>query len=745
MIKLRRSAKTESPVRPQQAEAQPVSRRRLLRAALLAAGMVIILMTTLLSISPKRYRLSVGMVPTATIFATKDVVDEISTQSARALAAAAVTPTYKFDASVTDQVLEDLDALLAQLSAVRQYAQTLTDYGPNRQYSQEELEYAAEMLTMLSLRDFQLTTLMNTGQEQFDELSVSLRSAVRNTMQGHVSQGQENVAINSIMQILGYKTTVGLLQNVVNPALKAVIAPNMIIDQEQTNAAKAAAMEAVEPIVYKQGQSIVVRGEGRIRQNQLDMLRTLGLLNDNEIDYQLYLGAFLLTSCALAVTAALLWFCFPKVIEDRRYLTVVFLSLMLSVLLGLIGKSLQMIYLAPLLTGTMLAALSLGALPSLPVSFCGSLIGTLILSSSTTATSLDFVALLTATVLASGTSALMLSPSKTQRAPLLQAGALSAVICFTVVLGFGLLNSNNTSGFVEKALFMGGSAVISTVLCLALQALMEPLLNLPTNDRLLSLSNPNHPLLRRLLLEAPGTYHHSILIANMAEACAEAVGANPLLARLGGYYHDIGKLKRPHYFKENQIGMGNLHDQTDPAVSAAIITSHIRDGIVLGKQYHLPKEILQIVEQHHGNSLVAYFYAKAGEPNDDSAFRYDSVPPETAEAAIVMLCDTVEAAIRSLNSPTPDEIRDFIWKLIKAKLDSGMLTGAPLSMRDLYGIRDTCSMVVHGIFHERIGYPNLAKPHPLARVRSTFSPARLGQTLAPAPDKSDKNGKQDQP
>ena len=710
-----------------------VSRQRLFRILMIAAGTLLVLLASFISISPKRYQLTVGMVPNVTIFATKDVVDEVTTQSNRNLAAAAVTPTYKFAEDVTEQVMTNLDNLFVQLSAVRQYAETLPDYGPARQYNKEELEYAAGMLNILTLRDYQLITLMNATATQFDELISSMRSAVRNTMQGHVSQGQENIAINSIMQILGYKTSVGLLQNVVHPVLKAVISPNMVIDQEQTDTAKEEAMKAVEPVVYKQGQSVVVRGEGRIRQNQIDMLRTLGLLNDNEIDYRLYGGAVLIVLCALCAMAAFLWLAFPGILSDIRYLAIIYLSLLLTVLFSFLGKSLQLIYLTPLITGSMLLTLTIGLLPSLPVNLCSALIGSLVLSSSASASPTDLGTLLVSSVLAATLASLILSRRSIQRSPVLQAGAAAAVTGFLSVLGFGLLYSNNTAGFLERALNMGGGIVIATILCIAGQALLEPAFNLPTNDRLMALSNPNHPLLRRLLLEAPGTYHHSILIANMAEASAEAVGANALLARLGGYYHDIGKLKRPHYFKENQIGIGNLHDQTDPAVSAAIITSHIRDGLVLGRQYRLPREILQIVEQHHGNSLVAYFYAKAGEPSDDSSFRYDSIPPQSAEAAIVMLCDTVEAAIRTLNAPTPEEIKAFIWKLIKGKLDTGMLSNSPLTIKDLYTIRDTCATVVHGIFHERIGYPDSDKQSPLAKMRSTFSASRLNPTPVAAP------------
>lgn len=722
MTKLNRATKNGSS-KTQSIYERLMSRQHLFRLSVIAVGTFLVLLSAIGSISPKRYQLSVGMVPNVTIFATKDVVDEVTTQANRSLAAASVTPTYKFAEDVTEQVMANLDNLLSQLSAVRQYAETLPDYGPTRQYTKEELDYASEMLTLMSLRDYQLITLMNANATQFEELTASLRSAVRNTMQGHVSQGQESTAINSIMQIIGYKTSVGLLQNVVHPALKAVIAPNMVIDQELTNAARESAMNAVEPVIYKQGQSIVVRGESRIRQNQIDMLRTLGLLNDNEIDYRLYGGAILILMCALSIMAVLLWFAFPQIVADARYLIIIYLSMLLTILLSFLGKSLQLIYLAPIITGPMTLSLTIGLLPSLPVNLVSSLVGALILSSATSASATDLSTLLLSTALSSLVASIFLGKKGIQRSPILQSGAMAAITGFIVVLGFGLLYSNNTVGLIERAAYISGGTVIATILCFAGQALLESIFNLPTNDRLMALSNPNHPLLRRLLLEAPGTYHHSILIANMAEASAEAVGANALLARLGGYYHDIGKLKRPHYFKENQIGIGNLHDQTDPAVSAAIITAHIRDGLVLGKQYRLPKEILQIVEQHHGNSLVAYFYAKAGEPSDDSSFRYDSIPPQSAEAAIVMLCDTVEAAIRTLNSPTPEEIKAFIWKLIKTKLDTGMLSNAPLTIKDLYTIQETCATVVHGIFHERIGYPDSDKQSPLAKMRSSFSAA----------------------
>lgn len=695
--------------------------KRLKRNLIIALGTLLVLVSFIASISPKRYNLSVGMVPGYTIFATRDLEDEIGTESNRLLAAAAVTPMYKFAEGITEQVLIAAENVFTQLSAVRQYAENLSGYNASRQYSQDELAYAANMLTLVNLRDYQLVTLMNATHTQYDELVTALRSAIKNTMQGHVSQGQENIAINSIMQIVGYKTSVGLLQNVVQPTLNAVIAPNMVIDQEQTQAAREAAMKAVEPVVYKLGQSIVVRGEGRVNTNQIAMLRELGLLNDDDIDFRLYGGALIIAIAAFAVIMILLFVSHPQLFDDNRLLSIIFILLLFIILLSNLGKTLQLIYITPIIIAAMLLSITIGTMPAVIINAFASLIASLILISATNATNSDFVTIFVCSLLSGTASALVLRGTKRQRSPILLAGSIAILINLIVVLGFGLLNNSSATTYLERSLYAGAAAGIATILCIAVQSVLETIFNLPTYNRLMELSNPNHPLLRRLLLEAPGTYHHCILIANMAEASAEAIGANALLARVGGYYHDIGKLKRPHYFKENQIGTGNLHDQTDPAVSAAIITAHVRDGMTLGKQYRLPKELMQIIEQHHGNSLVAYFYSKAGEPDDDSNFRYEGIPPQSAEAAIVMLCDTIEAAVRTLNSPTPEEIKAFIWKLIKSKLDSDLLTNAPLSFRDLYTIRDTCAQVVHGIFHERIEYPDSEKVSPLSRVLSSLS------------------------
>ncbi|MBO7385747.1 MAG: HDIG domain-containing protein, partial [Clostridia bacterium] len=234
--------------------------------------------------------------------------------------------------------------------------------------------------------------------------------------------------------------------------------------------------------------------------------------------------------------------------------------------------------------------------------------------------------------------------------------------------------------------------------------------------RLVELSNPNQPLLRRLLLEAPGTYHHSIIVANLAEAAAGEIGANGLLARVGAYYHDIGKIMRPMYFTENQLG-DNPHDRTDPRVSTAIITAHPKDGVQLLKEKRIPEEIRNIVLTHHGNSPVIYFYNKSltenGEANVDD-FRYPGPRPSTREEAIVMLADTVEAAARSIPNADKEKIRELIEKLVSQKIDDGQLDDCDISLRDISRIVSAFVTVLSGAFHDRIEYPkvDIPKKHP---------------------------------
>jgi len=252
--------------------------------------------------------------------------------------------------------------------------------------------------------------------------------------------------------------------------------------------------------------------------------------------------------------------------------------------------------------------------------------------------------------------------------------------------------------------------LLAAALAGGLLQLVEVPLGLVTAMKLIELSNPNQPLLRKLLVGAPGTYHHSIMVGNLAEAATEAVGGNSLLARVGAYYHDIGKSNRPYFFVDNQFGGDNPHDNLSPTLSAIIISSHVRDGVELAKQHHLPDAIVQFIRQHHGTTLMSYFYQRAlsldtGDGVVEEDFRYEGPRPQSKETAIVMLADASEATCRTLKHPNPQTIEQTVRRLISERLQDGQLDESDLTLRDLDTVARTFTRVLTGVFHQRVEYP----------------------------------------
>jgi putative nucleotidyltransferase with HDIG domain len=313
--------------------------------------------------------------------------------------------------------------------------------------------------------------------------------------------------------------------------------------------------------------------------------------------------------------------------------------------------------------------------------------------------------------IAAGTVTVILFKKMTQRATLMIAGLLSGLTVGAVYVIFALINYE---GWMDMLLYAGmglASGLVASVLAIGTLPMWESVFRMLTPMKLLEIANPNQPLLKQLLNEAPGTYHHSIMVGNMAERAAEVIGANSFIVRAGAYYHDIGKLKRPYFFVENQQGGKNPHDNIKPELSTQIITSHLTDGVDLVKKAKLPPVIVDMVREHHGNTAVMYFYHKTkksavnpDEVNIDD-FRYDGNPPVSKESAILMLADSVEAAVRSIENPTAQNVREMIDKIIKSRLDDGQLGDCDLTMREIKAIGDSFMTALVGLYHERVEYP----------------------------------------
>jgi len=307
-----------------------------------------------------------------------------------------------------------------------------------------------------------------------------------------------------------------------------------------------------------------------------------------------------------------------------------------------------------------------------------------------------------------------------------QAGIAMAVVNVGVVTAFGLLQTTDLAGLVQLELAAIASAAGSAVAAAGTFAVAGSVFGITTSYQLMELANPSQPLLRRLLLEAPGTYHHSLMVGNLAERAAEAVGADPLLVRVAAYYHDIGKLADPTAFIENQPAGGpNPHDEMTPEESSRVLAAHVANGIDIAYQYKLPKPVISFIPQHHGTGRMSYFWEKAreraveeagvvpgsaaadavAEAVDERRFRHKGPKPQTREAAILMLADSVEASVRSLSNHDEATIRTMVSRIISERLEDGQFDECDLTLRDLDHIREAFIAQLKGMYHRRIEYP----------------------------------------
>ncbi|CAM4326276.1 HDIG domain-containing protein [Paenibacillus phoenicis] len=512
-------------------------------------------------------------------------------------------------------------------------------------------------------------------------------------------------------------------REVVQELARLSITANKFYDEEATKAAKVEARENTPTVYIKQGDVLVHKGE-RITQEMYTLLEKNGLLKD-EVDYSPQLGLVLLS--LLMATGLIMFIRQSEGASRFKYNNAQFVMLLLIIFITIASMHVINIlqseqqafigYLAPIATGAMLITLLLDLPLAYLCSFLFSVLASIILNQRQSEMfdfQFGFFALVTSF------AAIFAIHRASQRSTLLKAGIM--ICLFGALSIFALQLIDNQDWTQTSTLYALGFSVagglLTTILVIGLMPFFEVTFGILSALKLVELSNPNHPLLRKLLTETPGTYHHSVMVGNLSEAAAEAIGANGLLCRVGSYYHDIGKTKRPSYFIENQNNMENPHDFIDPKLSKSIIIAHARDGVEMQKEYKLPKPIRDIAEQHHGTTFLHYFYHKAlrlaeeqgVEPDfTEDDFRYPGPKAQSKEAAVVGIADSVEAAVRSLRKPTVEQVESMIEKIIKSRLDDHQFNECDLTMRELDIIAQTLKETVMGIFHSRIEYPEEVK------------------------------------
>lgn len=491
---------------------------------------------------------------------------------------------------------------------------------------------------------------------------------------------------------------------------RSLVSPNLILNPVKLEKVRQQAVGSVQPVVVQKGQIFLRKGDVVLAEH-VQILQDLGMLRLRG-DYRASMGSVFLVVLVFSLLGFYLLRFNPEILANEASLAL--LALLILAVSG-ISRVLSLVpwegmgYLSPVPFAAILASVLLDSRLAIPIVVALSVIASIIFGGAS-----GFLVV----SLAAGMAAIYSVSKVSQRSDLTRSGFISGATSSLAMLSMGLLAGEPFAVLHSWVGLVSGVAwAIGSIGSLPY---LESLFNITSAIRLLELSNPNHPLLRELLTKAPGTYHHSILVGNLSEAAARAVEADPLLTRVGAQYHDIGKIRRPPFFVENQFAGGNPHDRLSPALSALVITSHVKEGVELARQFKLPEVIVDFIRMHHGTDLAKYFYRRAVEHQiseecftersgdmdlDEGDFRYPGPKPQTKETAIVMLADAAEAAVRCTPEPSSGKIEGTVRRIIKDRLEDGQLDESNLTLKELGKIADAFVRVLSGMYHTRIEYP----------------------------------------
>lgn len=644
----------------------------------------------------QRETVQVGSVATKRYVAPEDAVDEAATEKLREAAANSVGPIYKTDTTVMDKnvtlvkgVFQELDTVLAGLPEGESFYNAVQ-------------EISLELPVVLSNR--QLMAYESLTEEQRNNFSNDCVSALKGIYEEGVTADGLTEAKATGVEHLQELTWSSDLKTMAGVILSAAVEPNLIVDEAAVEAAKEGKRAEVDEVMIRKNQKIVDEGE-IITQEIYDKLVALNLVSETGLEGSLMplLGSLVITGMLFA--ALYLFFRWGKgnILLKPNEIRMLFTIYIMMVLLIRILAKLTVFTIIPVGLFAMLVSLLVGRRMALWLNALFCIIGCFIFNG-------DVQFLMYALI--SGTFAALIIQKTDKRSHLIPAAFGMAAVDFVATISLGFFF---WEGYSAELLMQSGigavTGLLSMIVAVGSLPFWENMFEANTPLRLMELTNPNNELLRKLMIEAPGTYHHSLIVANLAETAVYDIGGNTALARAGAYYHDVGKLRYPQFFAENQSGH-NPHDELPPEKSAKIITGHTKGGLELAERYKLPPVVRDMIVEHHGNSLVKFFYFKAlklygAENVNEADYRYQGRIPSSRESAVVMLADTVEAAVRSMlgHGKTMEEAEAAVKNLMKDKLDDGQLNNSGLTLNELETIRLAFLKVFHGMYHERVSYP----------------------------------------
>ncbi|KJS15229.1 MAG: phosphohydrolase [Peptococcaceae bacterium BRH_c4b] len=702
-----------------------VKQRKVRRVSAAVLFFLLITLLTSVDFMPQRVDLRLGDVSREDVFAPREVEFEDKDRTADMRQQAAdnvdMSRLYEINDQVSGAVRQDISSVLESIRAIQEQGDL----------SAIDKEDRLTSLLHFNMSQRDLGVLIMPGADSLKRLEQELNKNITKAMETGVTyesleDTKKNIN-NTVINLQIDRAYTNLGQGLVSYYLR----PNKILNEVRYRAIQQAARESVLPVMVRIRQDEKIIGVGDVvTEEHMKKLEALGLTS-SLASWRGLVGSALLVALLMLVV---LFYLYRQNRDIYRhaghiYLLGIIVVVVLGVAKGILAINFakwpqlasQLGYMVPLASAGMLVTILLDSrLAVLMIAILSFLLALI----SGGQIEFGLVGLI-------GGFAGVYSVSKlSQRGDLVRAGFYTGAANVLAIITMGIIG-NNSAGLVLSSGIMLGTinGLLSSVLTIGALPYLESTFGITSPVRLLELSHPSNPLLKKLLTEAPGTYHHSILVANMAEAATEEVGGESLLVRVGAYYHDIGKIKRPYFFIENQMTSENPHDKIAPSLSTLILTSHVKDGLELGREYKLPKDILEIIEQHHGSSMCSFFYHKAiengAENVNEDEYRYEGPKPQTREAAIVLLADSVEAAVRSLQNRTHGRVEGLVRKIIRDKLLDGQLDECDLTFRDLDTIANAFLKVISGIFHSRVEYPDMSKEMERRKLRNAGSRKQL--------------------
>lgn len=676
------------------------------------------------------------------------------TEKKRQEAATAVVAVYDYDPRPGRMLLKNLHDVLVALRPLPEEShetQEMTEAPPERvamttPLGQADIEALLEtelsteqlaLLQHLAANDDFVTRMGGVSHTALRQRTVASLDLFRGNWRGVMTvrdlATQQEYRIERADEVIGLSDALDQLRlALTTPAvrrndldaflalLQKLLRPSLTFNQSETENRRLAAAEAVQPVVQqvKRGEMIVREGD-RASDEQIRRLQALRDSADLAKGVRTAIGLF-------GAIALLFWVVhhfarrnirkYAPNTRDLLFMVLVFGVLFMLLKVGIfVSGAMQSAfpyidsacyyYALPFAAGAMLVRVVLNSEVALVFSILLCLMIGLLFG--------DNLFMAFYALAGSLTAAHWVRHSKA-RSNLYRAGGYLSLVNLLMVLAIHAVGGHP---YDSQLLYRLGFAAVGGFICAVIVngtiALIESVFKYTTDFKLMELANMNTPILRELMIQAPGTYHHSIVVGNLVENAAEAIGANPLLARVAAYYHDIGKIRKPLYFAENIRGQENRHDKLAPSMSALILISHLKDGVELARENKLGRELIDIIRQHHGTSLIKFFYDKAlqrdkdGQVNEQD-YRYPGPKPQTREAALIMLADAVEAAGRTLSDPTPARIQGMVQKIINKIFIDGQLDECELTLKDLHEIAKSFNRILSGIFHQRVEYPEPA-------------------------------------